>query len=115
MLTGPAAERLAAALDGLDAIIAGVRRAALDQFSAGIEAGAGVIDGPAGETSADQILGRLLALAGDISDSCAASSADRRAAIQVLDARHSLYRALIDLTAEPSPQATVMRASLFPG
>jgi len=78
MVNGPAAERPAAALDALDAIIAGLRSAALGQFSAGVEAAAALIDGQAGETNIDQIIDRLLAVAGDISDSCAAPSADRR-------------------------------------
>lgn len=97
MVTGPAAERLAAAVDDVDAIIAGLRNAAVRELAARGAEQAILTDG---EIGIEEIVNQLAPLARNVTGLCEAAKTDKPAAIPLLDAGHSLYRALTELTAE---------------
>ncbi len=101
MVNGVAAERLAAAVDDLDAIIVGVRNTAFHRLSAGVGTGVALSNGHGLETGIDEIIHQLLPLACRVIDLAGVPHADGAAAIHFLGAGHSLYRALIELAAEP--------------
>ena len=101
MATGPTADRLATAIDRLDAIIADLRKAAFRVCNERDGDPVAVAGGHVGETALDEIIGRLTAVGGTISNQAVTAAAGGCSSIHLLDAGHSLYRALIDLTAEP--------------
>jgi diguanylate cyclase (GGDEF)-like protein len=103
---GPTAERLVVAVDHLDAIISRVRRAAFGEFVTSGDTPAALTDAPAGETTMDEIIDLLSALARRLTDLSGAISADSEGMIPLLDAGHSLYRSIMSLTAEPIGAST---------
>ena len=94
---GPTAERLVAAVDHLDAIIAGVRSAAFGKLVASGDTPTALTDAHAGETSIDELVDRLSAVARRLTELSGTASADSWEMIPLLDAGHSLHRSLINL------------------
>ena len=103
---GPTAQRLVSAIDQLDAIIAGVRKAAFGEFVASGDTPTALTDAHKGETNLDEIIDQLSGLARSLTELSGAASADSSEMIPLLDAGHSLYRSLIDLTALPMGAST---------
>jgi AMP-activated protein kinase-like protein len=94
-------ERLAVAIDELDAVIAGLRRTVFDCVrvvarTGGVEVASMVPDRP-------EEIEPAATLAGLIATLKTSAPSDDADPLELLDATHCLYRALVTLTAEPVP------------
>jgi hypothetical protein len=101
MIDGPAAKRLATASNDLDAIIAGLRKTALKQIAQPTNTPADAAKRPALSADRTVLTDRLGVVAHCADHLCRSATIDGADLIQLLDATHCIYRAVVSLASQP--------------
>ena len=101
MVDGPVAKRLTTAIDDLDAIILGVRRAALEQLGQTTNTPVAVARREAVAADTTALSGRLGVVARWADELSRSATTDGADLIHLLDATHCVYRAVVTLASQP--------------